>query len=62
MPVDAFPTYRPISIFLVTLAVADSLYRCQAIKKLQSNYLNLHRLGQFLMARDYSENKRLLAS
>jgi hypothetical protein len=61
MSVDAFPTYRPISVFLVTLAVADGLYRCQAIKKLQSNYLNLHRPLQVLMAR-YFENKRLLAS
>lgn len=35
MPFDTFPAYRLVSVFIVTLAVADGLYRCQAIIKLQ---------------------------
>jgi len=35
VPFNTFPTYRLVSVFIVTLAVADVLYRCQAIVKLQ---------------------------
>ena len=50
MPVDAFSAYRPVSVFLMTLAVADGLYRCQAIKICNRNYLNLHGSTIFLLA------------
>jgi hypothetical protein len=35
MPVDAFAAYRLVAVFLVTLAVAYALYRCQVLKKIQ---------------------------
>ena len=38
MPVDAFAAYRLVAVFLVTLAVAYALYRCQVLKKYNRNY------------------------
>lgn len=50
MPVDAFPAYRPIAIFLVTLALANDLYRYQAVKKCNRNYLKVHGPTEFFIA------------
>ncbi len=48
MPVDAFTAYRPIAVFLVTLALANALYRYQAVKKCNRNYLKVDGLAEFL--------------
>jgi hypothetical protein len=50
MPIHTFSTYRSISIFFVTLAVADGLYRHQVIKKLQEKLFKPTWIGKFLMA------------
>ena len=50
MPVDTFPAYRLIAIFLVTLAVANALYRYQAVKKCNRNYLKVHGPTEFFIA------------
>ncbi len=49
MPVNAFPAYRPIAVFLVTLALANALYRYQAVKKCNGNYLKVHGWAEFLL-------------
>jgi hypothetical protein len=38
MPIDAFSAYRLVAIFLMTLTVAYTLYRCQVMKKYNRNY------------------------
>jgi hypothetical protein len=48
MPVDAFTAYRLIAVFLVTVALANALYRYQAVKKCNRNYLKADGLAEFL--------------
>lgn len=50
MPVDAFPAYRPITVFLVTVALTNALYRHQAVKKCNRNYLKVHGAAEFFIA------------
>jgi hypothetical protein len=50
MPINAFSTYRPVTIFLVTLALADVLYRYQAVKNYNRNYLKIHDSAGFFIA------------
>lgn len=50
MPVDTFPAYQPIAVFLVTVALTNALYRHQAVKKCNRNYLKVHGAAEFFIA------------
>jgi hypothetical protein len=50
MSVNAFPAYRPIAVFLVTLAFANARYRYQAVKKCNRNYLKVLGSVEFFIA------------
>ena len=50
MPVNAFPAYRPIAVFFVTLALTNALYsRYQAVKRCNRNYLKVGGSTDFLL-------------
>lgn len=53
MPVNTFSAYRPIAVFLVTLALANALYRYQAVKRCNRKYLKVGRWADFLIAPQY---------
>jgi hypothetical protein len=53
MPVNTFSAYRPIAVFLVTLALANALYRYQAVKIYKRNYLKVGGWAEFLIAAHY---------
>lgn len=48
MPVNASTAYRPIAVFLVTLALANALYRYQAVKKCNRKLFKVDGLAKFL--------------
>lgn len=53
MPFNTFSAYRPIAVFLVTLALANALYRYQAVKIYKRNYLKVGGWAEFLIAAHY---------
>ena len=53
VPVNTFSAYRPIAVFLVTLALANALYRYQAVKIYKRNYLKVGGWAEFLIAAHY---------
>lgn len=53
MPFNTFSAYRPIAVFLVTLALANALYRYQAVKIYNRNYLKVGGWAEFLIAAHY---------
>ena len=48
MPLDALTAYRPIAVFLVTLALANALYRYQEVKICKRNYLKVDGVAELL--------------
>ena len=50
MPLDALTAYRPIAVFLVTLALANALYRYQAVKKCNRKLFKGRWIGEIFIA------------
>ncbi len=60
MPVNAFPTYRPIAVFLVALALANILYRYQAVEKMQMKLFKGTWMGSVFYCRAFYHEMAVL--